>query len=325
MTGNNTFHTIHSRTLNGQQGVALLMAIIVVAFVVIISINMLTQRQLQIHQLTNIYNKEQTRQYLMAAERWAVSVLSEDFKTEKTNAKYFDGFQDAWNTPLENMDKISVTASISDLQGRLNLNNLFYRGQVQTQWLNVYRNLLTLLKLPRSLADSLQDWMDRDNTVSGSQGAEDEYYLSLKPPYRAANAHLVQLAELKMIRGYTDKIISTLQPYVYVVNDIAAVNINTADKIVLQAAMPGVSKKEILRIAQQQKTRTYQSIEEFMNQDSLKNTSIDKNLISVSSRYFKVDGSARINNYPMNLTSLIKRGIQGDTTIIYRMESPVYE
>ncbi len=320
-----TYHTIQPRALNTQQGVALLMAIIVVAFVVIISINMLTQSQLQIHQLTNIYNKEQTRQYLMAAERWAVSVLAEDFKTELKNAQHFDGFQDAWNTPLENMDKISVSASISDLQGRLNLNNLFYRGQVQTQWLNVYRDLLTLLKLPRSLADSLQDWMDRDNTASGSQGAEDEYYLSLKPPYRAANAHLVQLAELKKIRGYTDKIISTLKPYVYVVNDMTAVNINTADKIVLQAAMPDVSQKEILRIAQQQKTRTYQSIEAFMNQDSLKNTRIDKNLISVSSHYFKVNGHARINNYPMRLSSLIKRDIQGETTIIYRMESPVYE
>lgn len=311
--------------LHKQNGIALLMAIIIVAFVVIISVNMLTQRQLQIHQSANIYNKQQSWQYLLASERWAKSVLAQDYKDEIKRAKGFDGYQDAWNKSLKNLDTITVEASISDLQGRLNLNNLYYRGKVQTQWLNVYRNLLGQLKLPVSLADSLLDWIDKDNEAFGTYGAEDEYYLTRKPAYRAAHTHLVQLSELKLIRGYNDEIIEILRPYVYVADDLEPVNINTANKKVLQAVMKNVHKKEINRIIEQQKNKAFRSIEEFMNSDTLKNTRIDKNLISVSSVFFMVHSYTVINHYPMQLSSLLKRNLQGEISIIHRLENPVYE
>ena len=49
-----------------------------------------------------------------------------------------------------------------------------------------------LLKLPgmtEDVADAIVDWRDSDSTVS-SQGAEDDYYMSLPEPYRCKNAPL---------------------------------------------------------------------------------------------------------------------------------------
>ncbi len=311
--------------INGQQGIALLMAIVIVAFVVIISVSMITQRQLQIYRTANIYNKEQAWQYALASERWAISVLSQDYKNEIKTTQVSDGYQDVWNQSLENLNKIKVEGSIKDLQGRFNLNNLFYKNKVQTQWLKAYRQLLINFKLPASLADSLVDWIDSDSSTFGSDGAEDEYYLSLRPAYRPSNTYLVQLSELLLIKGYNQDIIDTLKPYVYVVADRTAVNINTADKQVLKAVMNSISEKQIIAIVEQQKKKSFQSMDELIKSDFMKNSSIDKNLLSVSSGYFMVSSKAQVNGYQIMLNSLLKRDGRGEIAIISRREIPLYE
>lgn len=54
------------------------------------------------------------------------------------------------------------------------------------------------------LADSLEDWRDSDNLFR-LQGAEDDYYQELEPPYRARNGRCVEVGELALVRG-ADKI-----------------------------------------------------------------------------------------------------------------------
>ncbi len=49
---------------------------------------------------------------------------------------------------------------------------------------------------------SVFDWMDEDGTAR-SEGAEDDYYLARRDPYRAKNAPLSALDELLMIRGFS--------------------------------------------------------------------------------------------------------------------------
>lgn len=50
------------------------------------------------------------------------------------------------------------------------------------------------------LADSLEDWRDSDNLFR-LQGAEDDYYQELEPPYRARNGRCVEAGELALVRG----------------------------------------------------------------------------------------------------------------------------
>jgi hypothetical protein len=50
------------------------------------------------------------------------------------------------------------------------------------------------------LADSLEDWRDADN-LHRLQGAEDDYYQDLDPPYRARNGKCIEVSELALVHG----------------------------------------------------------------------------------------------------------------------------
>ncbi|MBU0680664.1 MAG: general secretion pathway protein GspK [Proteobacteria bacterium] len=50
------------------------------------------------------------------------------------------------------------------------------------------------------LVDSLGDWRDADN-LHRLQGAEDDYYQDLEPPYRARNGKCIEVSELALVRG----------------------------------------------------------------------------------------------------------------------------
>ena len=56
------------------------------------------------------------------------------------------------------------------------------------------------------VADSLIDWWDKDNNVTGVFGTEDEYYESLDPPYRSRNADMLAIEECLLVRGVTEEI-----------------------------------------------------------------------------------------------------------------------
>src|SRR5690606_29181278 len=79
------------------------------------------------------------------------------------------------------------------------------------------------------IVDSLADWLDSDDDIDGSYGAESVDYQSLQFPYRAANSWLVHVSELRLVRGVTSRIYQQIKPYVCVVprDNTLKLNINT--------------------------------------------------------------------------------------------------
>ncbi|MCX8043864.1 MAG: type II secretion system protein GspK [Desulfobacterota bacterium] len=51
------------------------------------------------------------------------------------------------------------------------------------------------------VADSLIDWYDKDDNITGVNGTESEYYQSLEPPYRCRNGPVPVIEELLLVRG----------------------------------------------------------------------------------------------------------------------------
>lgn len=82
------------------------------------------------------------------------------------------------------------------------------------------------------IVDSLADWLDSDDDIDGSYGAESVDYQSLQFPYRAANSWLVHVSELRLVRGVTSRIYQQIKPYVCVVprDNTLKLNINTVSK-----------------------------------------------------------------------------------------------
>ena len=79
---------------------------------------------------------------------------------------------------------------IEDEERRLNVN----LSQVQ--------ELLKLPGMTQEAAASIQDWRDRDGTLT-AMGAEQEYYDGLSPPLRVRNAPFETLREALVVRGVT--------------------------------------------------------------------------------------------------------------------------
>jgi general secretion pathway protein K len=113
-----------------------------------------------------------------------------------------------------------------------------------------WTRLLTLLNVDPFdadvIVDSILDWIDEDDRHR-LNGAEDDYYLTLQPPYRAKNGHLDRIDELLLVRGVTrelfqgrpapkeDEIAQPGLPDLLTTTSSGQVNVNTAGPLVLKA------------------------------------------------------------------------------------------
>jgi general secretion pathway protein K len=103
----------------------------------------------------------------------------------------------------------------------------------------VLERLFEKLELDQERLDSLMDWLDSDDEPRPN-GAESDFYQNLTPPYTPTNGHLSTLLEIRLIKGFDHEAFEKLRPYVTVYSE-GGVNVNTADKIVLESLSSKIS------------------------------------------------------------------------------------
>ncbi len=111
-----------------------------------------------------------------------------------------------------------------------------------------------------TIADSILDWIDADSNHR-INGAEDDHYQGLTPPYSCKNAPIESMDELLKVRGMTEEILNGSEtddedarpglralftPYA-----VPAVNPNTADPAVLSILYNESQVEEILRLREE--------------------------------------------------------------------------
>jgi type II secretory pathway component PulK len=142
-----------------------------------------------------------------------------------------------------------VSYEIIDEERKINVNRVSEE---------VLGRLFTLLGLNDPVGrgtavDSIMDWLD-PNSLHRLNGAEDDYYLSLRPAHRARNGPLVNLEELLLIRGITWDLYYGvpgeervgLVDLVTVESIPGKINLNTAGPIVLSAWFGAEIAKQVL-------------------------------------------------------------------------------
>lgn len=149
------------------------------------------------------------------------------------------GLDEPQTIPLDNGVLI---VTVRDTSNCFNVNTLTRPGEsgglvADPDQQDAYKNLLMALMEDAyasdmaALVSSLTDWMD-DNSVPGSGGAEDSYYLSETPPYRTSGQKLSSLDELRAVRGYTTEVYARVRPVLCVLPEDApaqVLNINTLE------------------------------------------------------------------------------------------------
>jgi general secretion pathway protein K len=211
-----------------QRGVALLVAILLVAFGTIIAAAMAYNNAMTARRAAATFEFDQALLAAEGAESLAAYALQQTFKE---NLAYTAAGQ-PWSQALpasEVTPGVTLEASLEDLQGRFNINELVLTdgNTPNTAAITAFQRLLTSLNLDPKLAYYIVDWIDKNTEPMDPDGAEDSVYMEMDPPYRTPNLPITSTSELLAMPGVTRAAFDTLAPYIVALP--LGVQINTCD------------------------------------------------------------------------------------------------
>ncbi|PKH85712.1 type II secretion system minor pseudopilin GspK [Colwellia sp. Bg11-28] len=164
-----------------------------------------------------------------------------------------------------------------------------------------------------AMVNALTDWLDSNDIITGSGGAEDNDYASREFPYLAANSYLASVNELRLIEHFTPAVILALTPYVCVLpqNPQHLININTldAEKPELLQALLGSSLEDAQEVLSARDSSGYGDVADFLKLKELTKIRLEKWQTAsfvIDSEYFKLKASARFNNSYFSMSSMMK-------------------
>jgi general secretion pathway protein K len=219
-----------------QRGVALLVAILLVALGTIVAAAMAYSNAMTARRAAATFGFDQALLVAEGAEALAAYGLKQQ---ASQNSQYIYPGQ-AWSQPLpptEVLPGVMLEAHLEDLQGRFNINDLVQQdGESPNQVAIVaFQRLLTMLHMDPKWANYIVDWIDKDTAPMFPDGAEDSVYMEMNPPYRTPNLPVTSTSELLALPGFTRADFDTLAPYIVALPIGTQINVCSASPYVLDA------------------------------------------------------------------------------------------
>ena len=219
-----------------QRGVALLVAILLVAFGTIIAAAMAYNNAMTARRAAATFEFDQALLVSEGGEALAAYGLQQQ---ARQNSQYIYPGQ-AWSQPLpptEVVPGVTLQAYLEDLQGRFNINTLVEAdGETpNTIAIQAFQRLLAALNLDTKLAYYIVDWIDKDTTPMDPDGAEDSVYMEMDPPYRTPNLPITSTSELLAMPGVTRAEFDRLAPYIVALPLGVGINTCSASPVLLDA------------------------------------------------------------------------------------------
>jgi general secretion pathway protein K len=241
--------TFQPRLPQKQRGVALIIALILVALATILATKLSFDGWLERRRTLSTLAAEQALHFSMGAEALAADGLLQGVGTDVTLAQPWA--QQMPPQPLTPQDDPegepigTLQGSLEDLQGLFNLNNLgrvTANGQQDPQPLAQFQRLLVSVGLEPKWAGIARDWIDADDLPGSPDGAEDSIYTSQQPPYRTGNWPMTSPTELMNLPGFGADRYRKIAPFVTALPSATTkINICTAPAQVLESLADGLS------------------------------------------------------------------------------------
>ncbi len=323
--------------VNSQKGVALITVMLIVALIAILATQMTARLQLQMQRTTNIGSNQQAYWYAMGAEAFAKRVLIQSLEDDAEVTHLGQMWAQGENTFPVAFGQI--TGEITDLQSCFNLNALrtddgsSVKGATKPIARKAFEELLIALSIEsvgsfeaESMADALSDWLDTDESITGSGGAEDSDYAAKEFPYLTANHYLASIGELRVIEHFSVEVINKLKDYVCVLpgSNLNKVNINTIaqDKPEILVAMLGISQNDASQALSAREEEGFKSVDDFFALPELSKAQISadqKQQFAVKSEYFKLKATASFNNSYFALNTIMQVDNKNNISVISRI------
>lgn len=167
--------------------------------------------------------------------------------------------------------------------------------------------LLQALQLPPELLPAVMDWLDADSDRRFPNGAEDEYYMRLDRPYRAANGPFADVSELRLVRGITPEIYATLAPHVTVLDNAVPLNVNTAPAAVLMCIGPGIDRATADLLVGSRDIQPWPDVAAFLRHPLLAGRPLLAQGLATRSSWFELKTRVATDGVPLFRRTLLER------------------
>ncbi|MDQ6627361.1 MAG: type II secretion system minor pseudopilin GspK [Pseudomonadota bacterium] len=298
-----------------QRGAALLTAMVIVALIATLASSMVWQQWRAVQVEAAERSRAQSAWILAGALDWARLILREDARAGGT-----DHLGEPWAVPLaearlstflaadtSNTDDAPdafLSGSITDAQARYNLTNLVGAGTVDKVEMEALQRLCETIGVSADVATRIASGMRDASPIAppaaGASGAAAVSEKPVDPPLLPRSAS--QLGWL----GVDAEALRALEPYVVILPETTKVNVNTASREVLVAAVPGLDLATAERIIQSRTRAPLKSPADLQALvPGLPPASIER--VGVSSSFFEVRGRLRLGDMALEQRSLLQR------------------
>lgn len=325
-----------------QQGVALIIVLLIVAIVSVLATEMGSRLQLQIKRASNIKENTQAYWYALGAEQYARKSIKQLMESDGDVIHLEQPWNQEFAYPIEGG---GIQAQLVDMQSCFNLNAL--REPVTESTSNdtnlgtnqeplLPERMLAFERLLQNvepaipsynidmLRDSLVDWLDKDDSPTGF-GVEDSEYESLQFPYVAANNYMAHKSELRLINGVEISWLSELLKLVCVLpNDsLFLINVNTVteENAAVIAAATGLSLSEAQSLTANSGSEPYQTVESFLENPSIVALNIKQEQrawFDVKTSHFILHTKTKYNEATFAMQTLFKVDDKNNVNVIRR-------
>lgn len=292
-----------------QRGVALIMAVLIVALATILAVNVTFRGMMDQRRSSNLFALDQGFAVALGAEAWAADILRQDAQDSQT-----DHLGEAWAQSLAALPIDegvgTVEGRLEDMQGRFNLNNLvFADGTTNAKAVAQFERILSLLEIEPKWASIIADWIDADAQPNFPDGAEDSVYLGLDPPHLAANMPITRASELMALPAFDAESFRRLQPYVTALPVGTKLNVCTASGIVLDSLSESQRQFSLnpQDLAQRRKDICFPTQQELQASIGQAEYEQMQDTLTESSTYFRATVWVTIGTTQFTLYSLLAR------------------
>jgi general secretion pathway protein K len=293
-----------------QRGTALLLAMVILTLIASLAAAMISQQQRAIAVEAAERARAQSAWVLVGALDWARLLLREDARSGKV-----DSLGEPWAVPLaearlstflaadrdapseDEGPEAFLSGRVLDLQARYNLFNLVSEDpKLVEDELLVLRRLCAILGVSETMALRISEGM---NAAAQDPAAGIAESAPLLP------ARMTQLSWL----GVDPVTIERLEPYLTLLPTATPVNVNTAGREVLAAAIPGLDLGSAERLIQRRQRAPFRSLQAVQAELPPGMPEPPANRLGVGSSFFEVIGRLRLDERVFEERSVVERSV----------------
>lgn len=289
--------------LKKQEGVVIIMAMLMVALMASLAYFMLSQLMRDTRRTELILSDAAATHLARGAVLWAKDALIQDWVRQKPSQTV-----DALPMHLaeSEVQGYRVSAVLQDANAKYNINNLRNEG--------ASADFMILLKtvspnMNASDAQALSENITRWLKPAMMNDTLDRYYAELPQAYRAGHQLMTHVSELKWVKGMTPAVYAALLPYVIALPETTTINPQTASVPVLMTLSPSMSADTAKAFVLMREHTPVLSAEAFKALPLMVNHAINADKISPVSAYFQLQTTVSRDEVVWNDCTLLGRTI----------------